>query len=248
MPVDGIPFNAPASPERVRGLLERLGVGPGARVLDVGCGRGEMLRLLAAATGCGGLGVDRDADEVARARETARAQDLGEALSFEAASFDEAVANGRVTGPFDAALCVGATQAFGPPGEALRGALEGLRPLVRAGGRLLVGEGVWQRDPPDAYLAATGMGRDDFGAPDGLAPAAAATGWRLAHHEASSPEEWDVFEGAFLAGAEAAAQAAPDDADALARRDHWRGWNAAYRRWGRDTLGFVFAVLERGAD
>ncbi len=43
-------------------LLDRVGIAPGARCLDVGCGPGEVLRLLAERTGPGGsvTGVDVD--------------------------------------------------------------------------------------------------------------------------------------------------------------------------------------------
>jgi ubiquinone/menaquinone biosynthesis C-methylase UbiE len=54
-------------------LLTDAGVGAGMRVLDVGCGRGELSRLIARRVGEGGqvLGVDRDPEALALARERA---------------------------------------------------------------------------------------------------------------------------------------------------------------------------------
>jgi ubiquinone/menaquinone biosynthesis C-methylase UbiE len=48
-------------PETAR-MLGRIGLGPGARCLDVGCGAGEVMRLMAERTGRGGevLGIDVD--------------------------------------------------------------------------------------------------------------------------------------------------------------------------------------------
>jgi ubiquinone/menaquinone biosynthesis C-methylase UbiE len=44
-------------------LLDRTGIGPGARCLDVGCGPAETMRLMAERTGPSGavVGIDRDA-------------------------------------------------------------------------------------------------------------------------------------------------------------------------------------------
>jgi SAM-dependent methyltransferase len=50
-------------PESAR-LLDKVGVDPGARCLDAGCGPGEVMRLLAERAGSGGhvLGIDVDAE------------------------------------------------------------------------------------------------------------------------------------------------------------------------------------------
>lgn len=42
----------------VAALVDRLGLGAGTRILDVGCGTGRHLRALAAEHGCTGLGID----------------------------------------------------------------------------------------------------------------------------------------------------------------------------------------------
>lgn len=52
-------------------FLRSAGIAPGMRILDVGCGVGDVTMLCAWLTGTGGevIGVDRDADALARARE-----------------------------------------------------------------------------------------------------------------------------------------------------------------------------------
>ena len=59
------------SPDFTHRLLVDAGVRPGMRVLDVGCGFGDVTVLIASLVGETGsiVGVDRDADAVARARE-----------------------------------------------------------------------------------------------------------------------------------------------------------------------------------
>jgi SAM-dependent methyltransferase len=55
----------------IRALATRAGVGPGATVLDVGCGTGGPGRFLTRELGCDYLGVDFSASAVALAREYA---------------------------------------------------------------------------------------------------------------------------------------------------------------------------------
>ena len=78
-----------------RDFYERLSVAPGSRLLDVGCGAGQ-LALIAAKDGLDVTGVDIAPNWVERARVRARAEGLkarfeeadAEALPFEDASFD----------------------------------------------------------------------------------------------------------------------------------------------------------------
>lgn len=81
--------------DSARSFYERLQVAPGCRLLDVGCGSGQ-LALIAARDGLDVTGVDIASNLVERARVRARAEGLharfeeadAEALPFEDASFD----------------------------------------------------------------------------------------------------------------------------------------------------------------
>ncbi|HET6437389.1 MAG TPA: methyltransferase domain-containing protein [Anaeromyxobacter sp.] len=76
-----------------RGLFERLGLEPGARVLDIGCGTGRLAQWIAARIGPNVVGIDPLPDRIALARERApalrfevgRAEDLS---VFASESFD----------------------------------------------------------------------------------------------------------------------------------------------------------------
>ena len=54
--------------------LREAGIGPGMRVLDVGCGTGDLTRLAAEFVGSAGrvLGIDRSAEVIATARRSRR--------------------------------------------------------------------------------------------------------------------------------------------------------------------------------
>jgi SAM-dependent methyltransferase len=77
------------------------GIGPGARVADVGCGPGAVLRMLAERVGAGGQAVGIDADPGAVA--VARQQTAG--LPQGRADVGQADATGLEPGGYDVVMC-----------------------------------------------------------------------------------------------------------------------------------------------
>jgi len=236
--VEQLTFNAPLDVARAERLLTQLAVQPSSRVLDVGCGRGELLTRLVARSGCLGVGVDPKASEVELA--VRRSQGMHGRLTWHAARIQDA----GVLRSFDAAICIAATHAFGPPGQALPRALEALSGMVVRGGRLLIGEGFWKQEPAAGYLAATGFECHHLTDHAGNLRLGEAAGLGILHHETSSLDEWDEFEAMFWRAAEEARRQAPEDDVVRAQAEHWRKWRAAYETWGRDTLGFGYYVFE----
>jgi ubiquinone/menaquinone biosynthesis C-methylase UbiE len=83
-------------------LFIQAGIAPGMRVLDVGCGSGDVAILVARLVGAEGevVGIDREPRMLATARERARSSDLAK-LSFIEGDFREL---GSEHGLFDAAV------------------------------------------------------------------------------------------------------------------------------------------------
>ncbi|GAB3186389.1 hypothetical protein GCM10027259_50390 [Micromonospora palomenae] len=129
-------WNTPLSEEHAALLLQRLGIRPGARVLDLGCGWGELLLRAVAAGGVSGttvttgVGVDTDDAALARGRALAADRSLDEHVTFVKGE----AASSRETG--DRVLRIGASHAFGGTADALKALAESVRP----DGRLLFGE------------------------------------------------------------------------------------------------------------
>ncbi len=238
----------PLSVASVDALLARLAPGapgapgtPGAAgptVLDVGCGKGEILVRASLRLGADGTGVDPNAAFVADARARARAAGIDERVVLHATTLADAPLAGAV---FDLVICTGATHAFGDWPTALAAMAARTRP----GGQALVGVGYWRCAPAAEYLAAFAGSADEL-APlaDTLATARAA-GWRvLAAHE-STHAEWDEYEHGYAGALLRWLAQHPNDPEAPAFHARMESWSAAYERWGRETMGFVTLVLAR---
>ncbi|MGB4295811.1 MAG: class I SAM-dependent methyltransferase, partial [Smithellaceae bacterium] len=130
----------PFTPEKLATLGAALRLEPGARVLDLGSGSGEMLCTWARDHGITGTGVDMSRLFTEQAK--LRAAELGVADKVEFIHGDAAgyVSDEKV----DIAACVGATWI----GGGFAGTIDLLARSLRAGGIILIGEPYWRQLPP----------------------------------------------------------------------------------------------------
>jgi phosphoethanolamine N-methyltransferase len=81
--VYGQHFVSPGGAASARACIARLGLSPGMRVLDVGCGLGGSAFLMAREHGVSVYGIDVSANMVTSARERLRAQGLASQVTLE---------------------------------------------------------------------------------------------------------------------------------------------------------------------
>lgn len=227
-------FNAPLSDRHASELVATLQPLAHAEIVDLGCGWAELLlRILADEATARCVGVDQDPANVARARTNADARRLGDRVRLEC---------GDVTGwsdEVDAAIVIGASHAWG----GTRQTLDAIRPLLRRGGRLLLGEGIWETPPTSEALAALDASSDDFMSVAGLVDLCIERGFSLLSMSTATLAEWDSFESRYSAGRERwllANPHAPEARDVRAEIDaHRHGWMHGYR----GILGFAYVTL-----
>ncbi|MER6268099.1 methyltransferase domain-containing protein [Streptomyces sp900105755] len=230
-------FHGPLSEARATGMVRRLAATRPSTVLDIGCGWGElMLRLLDALPQAQGLGVDLREEDLRRGRHNAKARGLTERVRFVRES-----AVGTRRGPADVVLCLGASQALG---EGLGPALRELRRLVADGGRVLLGEGFWQRTPTEAELARMwpGASATDHHDLATLTDLAVAAGFRPEWIETASLAEWEEFESAYQADTEVWLAANPGHPLATETRARLDTHRAAWLTY-RGVLGLTYLTL-----
>lgn len=222
-------FNNPMTEATANRLVAELATSDPIRILDVGCGWGELLlRLLAACPSATGHGIDHDDALIDRAKRNAENRNLTPRVSFSPSLDDDDRG--------DVVLNVGAEHVFGD----LDRALVELHKLVRPGGRLLFGTQFWEQPPSADLVEAIGELPDLVG----LMDVATSIGWRPLGLKVASLDDWDHFEFRFLMDWEQyvmkpRVRGAADQA-AQAADEHRRSY---LRR--RGILGFAFITLGR---
>lgn len=232
----------PTSVTRLDELIGLLDLRAEPRVLDIASGKGEfVVRVAQRFGGQGGQGVTGVAVDISpfcvadlRARAAARvpAAQL-EVLEMDGAAYHPA------PGTFDLASCMGGDWVFGGHGPTLRALAQAARP----GGRIVVGEPFWKKEPAPEYLASSGLKRDDFGSHLQNVEAGEAQGLVPWLALVSTDEEWDRYETLQWRAAGRFADMHPDDPDVpelLARVEKSR---REYLQWGRETLGWALYLF-----
>lgn len=223
---------------QLRLLGEIAGVGPESRVLDLACGKGELLCRWAEWFGSRGVGVDLSTVFAAAARD--RAAELGVADRIEIVTGDAADYRTEPAA-FDVVCCIGATWI----GGGLTGTIALLRRALRPGGLLLVGEPYWAEDPPAEFIEAD-RGWAEFTTLEGTFDRLDAAGVDLVEMVLATPDSWDRYTAAHWMAISDWLAANPEDPDHAAMVEFLDRDRRLYLRWGRRYLGWgVFVTRPR---
>lgn len=177
------PFSAATIDRMLQGA--RLGKNP--RILDIGCGLGAwILRALELYPDAHGVGVDVSRAHVERARAEAERRGVDDRFTGQVGDAWDLVR----TGDFDLVMCVGLSDVLGGTGTTLR---ELIRPRLRDGGVVVLGETFWRRPPDEAALRSLGVAEDRYRDLEGVFDEVIAAGGLPVDAHVSTETEWDAY-------------------------------------------------------
>jgi len=237
---EGLAFMNPLAEEDVDEMIEALALDPGAHVLDLGCGKAEvLLRIVERYADVRATGLDRSPVVLAEARRQAAQRVPESKVTLLEQDVREYAPE---PGTFDLVVSTGGVSFRGGVG----GTLAVLAGFVAPGGKLLFGEGYWREEPTAEYLVALGAAREELKDYEGTIGAAQDVGLELKRAVTSSVEDWDAYEDAWARNGERYADAHEGEEGVADLREWIATGRERYRELGgRETLGFALFLFER---
>lgn len=233
----------PFTDEKLMLLGELCRLQVGMRQLDLACGKAEMLGRWAKQWGIQGVGVD--ISKVFLTAAQARIKELGVSDSITLIEADAGkyladwpAANSEAD-RFDVVSCIGATWI----GGGLEGTLKRMRPLVKEGGLLLVGEPYWVELPPVDVQEIFGITEGEFTSLIGTLDRFEANGLNLVEMVLANQDSWDRYEASHWWAFDEWARQNPHDPDLSAFRETTARWKRTHLSYGRRYLGWGVFVL-----
>lgn len=237
MQMDTLEYNNPISFAKIGRLLKILNLSKDCKVLDVGCGQGELLRQVVRLYNCSAVGVDINEEEINAAKKASKSLHI----DWHCQSIREMDLSSQ---GFSVGFCIGSTHAFGEE-NGYKKTLAAFQELITQEGLVIIGEGYWKKEPDPEYLKETGIKSASLKKHFENVELAEEMGFTPLYITRSSESEWDHFESCFWLKAEEKLRNDPHNPDLQKKTNHWRKWRRAYLRWGKDTMGFGLYVFRK---
>jgi len=227
----------PMSEDKIEQFCELLNLSKDSRILDIACGKGELLVRLAEKYGVSGVGVDLSPFCVRDCKDKHLERTPKTDLTFiEMDGAKYQLVSGE---QFDVTMCLGASWVF----ENHIGTLQALKKMTKSGGLVIVGEPFWLKEPEADYLEAIGMTRDSFGLHEENVYQGEKMGLTCLYTLVSNKDDWDHYETLQWWAVDRYIQSHSDDPDNQELIEKTKIAKENYLKWGRDTFNWGIYIF-----
>ena len=221
------------SPLRSVAIGKYLGLKAGNRVVDFGCGHGEMLCLWARCFAISGLGIDRDQPSLTDAASRAVQWGVADHLEFRCQDMKEFDAGDCV---YDVATCMGATFGFG----GFEATVVRLKRVIKPTGCIVVAEPFYlTKEVPDPLREYEGQWHVETE----LFDIARKHGLEVGYYARAGRDEWERYIFSSHKGEMRAFAAMPPGLVKEERRRGLHRWHDMYLRYRQHWQCMAFMTL-----
>jgi SAM-dependent methyltransferase len=223
---------SPVSGERFIKLGEYLGLNSRSRVIDFGCGKGELLALWGKHFGVSGLGIDIRRSCATRAKQRlaeAGLDDRIEVIEGKATELD------RAREKYDIAVCIAASYAW----EGYPNAIAGMKNFLKPTGKIAIGEPHWIKE----NIIHSHCEKEPFFTEPELLEITREAGFDFEFMFRASREDIDNYEARHWQGFLRWIEANPDHPELDQIIQHLHKNQKEYFEFDRDNLGWAIYIL-----
>lgn len=223
----------PVTPEKILTIGKFLGLKKDSRVIDFGCGFGEVLALWGQHFGILGIGID--VREYACQRASKKMSERGfadriEIVCANAAQYPFAKQT------FDVAACIGASFIWG----GYRPTMRAMKEAIHSNGKLVIGEPYWLKEQiPSEYAQAEQAVHTEYK----LLQITREEGFDFEYVVRASHDDWDRYEADNWYGLMRWIEENPKHPERKEVIEHLHKCQDEYLRYGREYLGWAMYIL-----
>jgi SAM-dependent methyltransferase len=229
----------PMSIDKLDGLFSLLNLKPGSKVLDIACGKGEILIRLVELFDICGTGVDISPYFLKDCKEK-----KGERIpnsNVKLLEMDGAKYRSENNELFDLTLCIGASWIY----NGFIGTINALKEMTKPGGIIIIGEPHWLKEPDDEYLEMSGLKKEEFNSHYKNIDVGEKEGLTCIYTLVSNHDDWDHYETLQWWSVNEYVinnPGAPDNSELLNKINKAK---TEYLLYGRDTVGWAIYVFKK---
>jgi SAM-dependent methyltransferase len=223
----------PSTQEKLLAIGRILNLHGDSRIVDFGCGYGEMLATWGTTFGISGTGVELRDHACQRAIQKMVDKDLTDRI--EIVCGDAAQYKFRRQA-YSVATCIGASFIWG----GFRNTILGMKSAVEGNGRLVIGEPYWLRDQvPPEYMASEPTVHFE----QELLEIAHEEGFDIEYVVRSNHDDWDMYEAGNWYALVRWIEENPDHPERQEVIEHLHTSQELYFKYAREYLGWAMYVL-----